>query len=382
MKSIIASYQSVRNKTQSLCRSLSIEDFTPQSAPFASPPKWHIAHTTWFFEEMILKKYHSDYVVFNSAYSFLFNSYYNTIGKRIKRNERGLITRPSIEEVFKYRSYVDNAMFILLNKNESQEIQELTILGVNHEQQHQELLITDLKYTFSKNPIHPIYVDKNFITDKNENKGWLQFEEGIYNIGYKGNDFCFDNELGNHRVFLEPFSISNSLVTNGEFIEFINSDGYKNPKYWLDDGWSWLQENNIKFPLYWESIDNEWYQYTLSGLEKIDDNTILSHVSFYEASAFAFWKEMRLPTEFEWEIASAKLNWGKRWEWTNSAYLPYPNFKIKEGAVGEYNGKFMINTMVLRGASSATSKQHSRNTYRNFFSPNTQWQFTGIRLAK
>tara|TARA_R110002049_G_scaffold24588_17_gene87034 strand:- start:2503 stop:3651 length:1149 start_codon:yes stop_codon:yes gene_type:complete len=382
MKTIITSYKDIRDNTEALCKPLNLEDFTPQSAAFASPPKWHIAHTTWFFEEMILKKYSKDYVVFNSEFSFLFNSYYNTIGKRIKRHERGLITRPSIEEVFEYRKYVDKFMLALLEENKEDSVKDLTILGLNHEQQHQELLITDLKYTFSKNPINPIYQQENFVNQQNDCSGWLNFEEGIYKIGSDGEEFCFDNELGKHRVFLEPFSISKSLVTNREYIEFINSDGYNNPKFWLDDGWSWIQENRIQFPLYWEYINEEWYQYTLSGLEKINENDILSHVSFYEANAFAFWKEMRLPTEFEWEIASSQFSWGKRWEWTNSAYLPYPNFKIKEGAVGEYNGKFMINTMVLRGASSATSEKHSRNTYRNFFSPNTQWQFTGIRLAK
>jgi len=382
MTTILNSYSTVRNQTENLCKPLNLEDYTPQSAAFASPPKWHTAHTSWFFEEMILKKFKPNYQVFDTDYSFLFNSYYNSLGKRIESHQRGLITRPTVETIFEYRKYVDEAMIALLEENSSQELHELTILGFNHEQQHQELLLTDLKYTFSKNPLFPKYQEINFVNHKNDEIGWLKIEEGIYEIGHDSNSFSFDNELGKHRVFLEPFEISKSLVTNGEFIEFIENDGYKFPKYWLDDGWSWLNQNKIDKPLYWENIDGVWHQYTLSGLQKINVDEILAHISFYEASAFAFWKEMRLPTEFEWEIASEKFDWGKRWEWTNSAYLPYPKFKIKEGAVGEYNGKFMINTMVLRGSSSATSKNHSRKTYRNFFAPETQWQFSGIRLAK
>lgn len=381
MINIIKNYKSVRNHTEYLCSFLELEDFTPQSAAFASPPKWHIAHTTWFFEQMILLKYDKNYTVYNKEFSYLFNSYYNTIGKRIARHERGLLTRPSVKEVLDYRKYVDKKMLSLLSK-EFKEVNTLTILGLNHEQQHQELLLTDLKYTFSKNPLYPVYKNENYVNDTNSDEGWLEIKEGIYEIGHNSDIFCFDNELGKHRVFLEPFKISKNLVTNKEYLEFVKDNGYKNSKYWLDDGWHWLQENKISKPLYWEHINDVWYQYTLSGLIKLDDNAIACHLSFYEASAFAFWKGMRLPTEFEWETAANNLNWGQRWEWTNSAYLPYPNFKISDGAVGEYNGKFMINTMVLRGASSATSKNHSRTTYRNFFAPYTQWQFTGIRLAK
>ena len=382
MANILNSYKNTRRHTEFLCKPLNIEEYTPQSAPFASPPKWHIAHTSWFFEEMILKKFKTNYQVFDADYSFLFNSYYNSLGKRIERHQRGLITRPNVETIYKYRKYVDGEMISLLSESNSKEIEELTILGLNHEQQHQELLLTDLKYTFSKNPLYPKYAETNFVDDKNNESGFVTIDEGIYEIGHHQDSFCFDNELGKHRVFLESFEISKALVTNGEFIEFMENEGYVNSKYWLDDGWFWLNENNIKKPLYWENVDGVWHQYTLSGLQKINPDEILCHISFYEAAAFAFWKEMRLPTEFEWEIASEKLDWGTRWEWTNSAYLPYPKFKIKEGAVGEYNGKFMINTMVLRGSSSATSKKHSRKTYRNFFTPETQWQFSGIRLAK
>ncbi len=380
--SILSIYLDTRKQTESICKDLGAEDYTPQSAVFASPPKWHIAHTTWFFEEMILKKFVSDYRVFDADFGYLFNSYYNSFGERIERHHRGLITRPSIENIFKYRKYIDEHIAVLLKTNNSQTVKDLIILGVNHEQQHQELLLTDLKYTFSCNPLYPKFSDKNLVEDINTNYGWSSIDEGIYRIGHHEKTFCFDNELGNHRVFLEPFKISKHLVTNADFIKFINNDGYKNPNYWLDDGWNWINKNNINKPLYWKKIENDWQNYTLSGLKPINNQSILSHISFYEAHAYANWAGYRLPTEFEWEVASNQFEWRNRWEWTNSAYLPYPNFKTFEGAAGEYNGKFMINLMVLRGASSATSKNHSRHTYRNFFSPDTQWQFSGIRLAE
>ncbi|WP_040249594.1 ergothioneine biosynthesis protein EgtB [Psychroserpens mesophilus] len=382
MNTTLLRFKTTRSRTEQLCKPLQSEDYTPQSAEFASLPKWHLAHTSWFFEEMLLKPFIENYIEFDESYGYLFNSYYNSLGQRIERQNRGLITRPDVETIYKYRAHVDNAMAQLLETSTSKTIDALTILGINHEQQHQELLLTDLKYTFSCNPLYPKYAKGNFISQANDASGWLSIHEGIYSIGYDGNDFCFDNELGKHRVFLEPFEISKSLVTNGDYLEFIKADGYTNPKYWLDDGWSWVNQNQIKHPLYWIEKDERWFHYTLSGLDEIHPNEILSHISFYEASAYAFWKGMRLPTEFEWEVASKDLKWGQRWEWTNSAYLPYPKFETAKGAVGEYNGKFMINLMVLRGASSATANHHSRATYRNFFAPETQWQFSGIRLAK
>ena len=382
MDTILQHYKNTRNYTQTICNPLNTEDYTPQSAAFASPPKWHIAHTTWFFEEMILKSFYPNYTVFDSEYSYLFNSYYNSIGKRIERHNRGLITRPTIDVIFKYRAYVDKHMAKLLETSSDPEVVKLTVLGINHEQQHQELLLTDLKYTFSLNPIHPKYTETNLVENTNTDSGWLSISEGVYEIGHKTDAFAFDNELGLHKVYLQNYSISKALVTNQEYIEFIEAKGYQIAKYWLDEGWYWIQDNAIDKPLYWVKIDATWHHYTLSGLEPINPDAILTHISYYEAAAFAFWKGMRLPTEFEWEIASENLNWGQRWEWTNSAYLPYPNFEIAKGAVGEYNGKFMINQMVLRGASAATSKDHSRSTYRNFFPPQTKWQFSGIRLAK
>lgn len=382
-KQLIEKYNNVRNFTVEICRPLTIEDYIPQPVPFASPPKWHLAHTTWFFEEMLLKKYSSNYKEFHPDFGFLFNSYYNAVGKRLFRANRGNITRPSVEEVLNYRKFVDEAMIHLLENNNDSELADLVILGLNHEQQHQELLITDLKHTFGNNPIFPVYEENGSkVEDENQDSGWLKISEGIYEIGHDGNGFSFDNEHGRHKVFLHEFEISKSLVTNAEFIEFINDNAYSRPELWLDDGWSWIQENKIDSPLYWYNTNDSWFNFTLGGLKPVNPNALVSHISFYEANAFAAWKGCRLATEFEWEVAADQLDWGKRWEWTNSAYLPYPQFQIAEGAVGEYNGKFMINQMVLRGASVATSPNHSRKTYRNFFQAQYQWQFSGIRLAK
>lgn len=383
MQDLLPLFLQTRLHTIELCAPLKVEDYIPQPVDFASPPKWHLAHSTWFFEEMILKKFYPNYEIFHQDFSFLFNSYYQTIGKRAVRNQRGTITRPTVEEVYQYRKYVDGKMEELLQKEENSEIRELLILGVNHEQQHQELMITDLKHTFSFNPIHPVYKENfDLVNQKNDETGWLTMDEGLYFIGFEGENFSFDNEKSRHQVFLNNFKISKSLVTNGDFMEFIEAGGYKNFKFWLDEGWSWVEENKIDAPLYWEKLDEIWHHYTLGGLQKIEKDNILAHISFYEAQAFATWKGCRLPTEFEWEAASKQLNWGKRWEWTYSAYLPYPKFQIADGAVGEYNGKFMISQMVLRGSSTATPKGHERPTYRNFFHPKHRWQLTGIRLAR
>ena len=372
-----------RSQTEEICSPLQTEDYVPQPAVFASPPKWHLAHTTWFFEEMILKKFDSNYQEFHPHFGFLFNSYYNSIGERTDRGDRGIITRPSVKKVYEYRSYVTKRMNDFLNQTSNSEVFTLTELGINHEQQHQELLITDLKYLLAQNPIHPAYKNGgSLVESENQVKDFTKVPEGIYEIGFEGEGFHFDNEKGKHKMFLNEFEIAQSLVTNAEYIEFIEAGGYDNFKFWLDEGWSWVNENSIKYPLYWKKKEKNWHYFTLGGLQKINPNAILSHISFYEANAFATWKGMRLPTEFEWEVASEKIKWGQRWEWTNSAYLPYPNFKTDEGAVGEYNGKFMINQMVLRGGSVVTAKNHSRKTYRNFFHPHYQWQYTGIRLAK
>ncbi len=382
-KELKTSFLSIRTRTEEICAPLKVEDYVPQASEFASPPKWHLAHTSWFFEEMILKKAMPEYEEYHSNFGFLFNSYYQSIGERTVRAERGLITRPTVQEVYAYREHIDKSIIRLLESGISAEIEEIIEIGLQHEQQHQELLITDLKFLLGQNPIYPVYKEGVDLTSAvNEEEGWLHMAEGIYEIGHEGEGFSFDNEHGRHKVFLHHYSLSKSLVTNGEFIEFIEAGGYEQFQYWLDEGWSWRSEHQVSAPMYWIKENGRWFHFTLEGLKPVVQDQVLTHISFYEANAYATWKGMRLPTEFEWEAAADHFSWGKRWEWTNSAYLPYPNFKIAEGALGEYNGKFMINQMVLRGASTATSPNHSRKTYRNFFHPNLKWQFTGIRLCK
>ncbi|MCC9663197.1 MULTISPECIES: ergothioneine biosynthesis protein EgtB [Alteromonadales] len=384
---LLAQYKQTRQYTESLCAPLNVEDYIPQAVDFTSPPKWHLAHTSWFFEEMILTKFVAGYAVLDGHFTFLFNSYYQSVGEKAVRAQRGLITRPTVEQVYQYRHYVDEHMVRLLSTDVSDEINALVTLGINHEQQHQELLLTDLKYTLSLNPIYPVYrPDFNLVSQCSNAvetpEQWLSIDEGVYEIGHADESFCFDNERGRHKVYLQHFEIAACLVTNGEYIEFIESGGYTTFNYWLDDGWTWIENKQITCPLYWKCVQGQWYYFTLAGLKPIDKQASVSHVSYYEANAFANWKKMRLATEFEWEVASSQFTWGQRWEWTSSAYLAYPGFKVSDGAVGEYNGKFMVNQMVLRGASVASAEQHSRSTYRNFFQPHFQWQYSGIRLVK
>ncbi len=382
--SLAAHYQNVREYTEKLCEPLEIEDYVPQPIEDVSPPKWNIAHTTWFFEELILKQFADGYKKFDPHFGFLFNSYYNTIGERTQRHKRGDLSRPTVKQVFEYRKYVDDKMFAFLNEEFSEDVKDLIVLGLNHEQQHQELFLTDLKFTLSVNPINPVYKEGFSLVEKGEvvSTEFEEIEGGIKEIGFIGEGFHFDNELGHHKVYLEDFLIRRELVSNAEFIEFIEDGGYKNHALWHSEGLDWVTNNDINSPLYWENTNSEWHQFTLGGLRKIKSENPVCHISFYEASAFAAWKGLRLPTEFEWETACEKFDWGLRWEWTNSSYEPYPNFRTAEGAVGEYNGKFMVNQKVLRGASVATSPNHSRTTYRNFFHPHLRWQFTGLRLAK
>lgn len=386
-------YTSVRRYTESLCEPLETEDYIPQPVVDVSPPKWNIAHTTWFFEEMILKKFVPGYNEFDPDFGFLFNSYYNTVGDRTARDQRGALSRPTVRRVFEYRKYVDEQMKELLaslSENpaaesfDTEDLFDLVTLGLNHEQQHQELFLTDLKYTFSLNPLYPVYRDDFTSIERTEDGtgDFIDLDDGEYEIGYSGNGFCFDNELARHRVHLDAFQIRNTLVTNAEYLEFIEDGGYRDFRLWHSEGWDWVNREKIEAPLYWHQRDGEWFNYTLAGLKPVVPAAPVCHVAFYEAAAFAEWKGMRLPTEFEWEGANDRFDWGLRWEWTNSAYLPYPGFKKPGGAVGEYNGKFMINQMVLRGASVVTPAGHSRKTYRNFFHPHLRWQFTGIRLAR
>ncbi len=385
-KTIISKFLDVRNYTEEICKPLKPEDYVPQPVVYISPPKWHLAHTTWFFEQFLLKSFATNYKEFDPDFGFLFNSYYNNVGDRVLRAERGNLTRPVLSDVLAYRAYVNEHMVQLMDEmgDDPSSIMELILLGLNHEQQHQELLITDLKYILGHNPIFPVYKnDGSLVSDivKNDAK-WIPVPEGVRNIGFDGEGFHFDNEKGSHKVYINPFQISSELVSNGMYLNFIEDGGYEDFNLWLDEGWAWKNENKISSPLYWHLKDGGWFYYTLGGAKELDPNAILSHISYYEANAFANWAGMRLPTEFEWEIASQEFDYGQRWEWTQSAYLPYPGFKAPKGAVGEYNGKFMINQMVLRGSSVATSRGHSRPTYRNFFHPHLQWQFSGIRLAK
>ncbi|MCM4170459.1 ergothioneine biosynthesis protein EgtB [Arenibacter sp. TNZ] len=372
-----------RKHTETICKPLEIEDYVVQPIVDVSPPKWHLGHTTWFFEEFILKKHFHDYKSFDSNFSFVFNSYYETVGKRVIRADRGNLSRPSVAKVYEYRTHVTQNMKLFLDQGITREIEELVEIGIHHEKQHQELLLTDIKYILGNNPLLPVFSSshKEHIPD-DYNQEWVKIAEGIYSIGHNSDEFCYDNELGFHKVYLQPFSISNKLVTNLEYLAFMEDNAYKKFDLWHAEGWDWVKNNQINAPLYWHQIDDDWHNYTLNGLQSIDWEAPITHISYFEAYAYAQWKNCRLPTEFEWEIASQYFNWGKRWEWTESAYLPYPNYKKASGALGEYNGKFMVNQKVLRGSSIATPAKHARHTYRNFFPTNLRWQFTGIRLAK
>jgi ergothioneine biosynthesis protein EgtB len=347
-----------------------------------SPPKWHLAHTTWFWEEFVLAKHDLEYKRFHPDFSYLFNSYYNAVGDRVLRPNRGNMSRPTVADVLKYRAYVDEQMLQLLQKDH-RDVADTIELGLNHEQQHQELLYTDIKYIFGHNPLFPVYngTFKEGTADPAA-QAFIDIPQGHYQIGHEGEGFCFDNECRQHAQFLPAFSIANKLVTNGEYLEFIHDRGYKNPQFWHSDGWDWVNAHKVEAPLYWHFVEGQWHRYALSGFGAVAMDEPVTHVSFYEAAAYAEYRGMRLPTELEWEAASERLSWGQRWEHTNSAYLPYPGFEKPAGAIGEYNGKFMINQMVLRGASVVTPHGHSRKTYRNFFHPHLQWQFNGIRLCK
>lgn len=382
MEDLLQIYKKVRQHSATLAAPLIPEDFSVQPADFVSPPKWHLAHTTWFWEQFVLLPFSKAYKVYDDDFAYLFNSYYNNVGKRVLRPNRGNMTRPGVEGVMRYREYVDNAMQQLLQNEITPEVKSIIAVGLNHEEQHQELFLYDIKYILGHQPTFPLYNNTPLFKSAKKETGFIALNEGIYEIGYTGNEFCFDNELGRHKAYLQDFEIADRLVTNGEYLDFIRAGGYDNFNLWHDDGWHWKNDNHIQAPMYWHLIDGQWHEYDLDGLRQLDPDTPVRHISFYEAAAYAAWKGMRLPTEAEWEAASGQFSWGDLWEWTNSAYLPYPGFNKAPGALGEYNGKFMINTMVLRGASIATPANHSRNSYRNFFYPYMRWQYGGIRLAK
>jgi ergothioneine biosynthesis protein EgtB len=381
-KTLISNFNKVRQRTESICAPLEKEDYAIQPTEDVSPPKWHLGHTTWFFEQFILVQYVEDYQVFNKEFSFIFNSYYETLGERILRTDRGNLSRPTVDEVYAYRKYVDEIMEQHLPALSCDEIENILTIGLNHEEQHQELLITDIKYILGHNPLLPSYGYFKAHLPIEENEEWVQMKRGQYDIGFKGDTFCYDNELNPHTVFIEEYAIRNTLVSNQEYLAFVENGCYQKFDLWHSEGWDWVQKNENKSPMYWHKLNGKWNHYTLEGLQELDLNAPVTHINYFEAFAFAQWAGHRLPTEFEWEAANQQFKWGQCWEWTESAYLPYPGYKKPDGALGEYNGKFMVNQKVLRGASVATSPEHSRSTYRNFFQPHLRWQYTGIRLAK
>lgn len=376
-------FKETRSDSEHICKPLQTEDYVVQPVVDVSPPKWHLGHTTWFFEEFLLSPYLPNYKKYHDSYSYVFNSYYESVGKRVIRTDRGNLSRPSVKEVYEYRDHVTSHIIDLIENHFNEEFAPILEIGIHHEKQHQELLLTDIKYILGNNPLQPKYKDfSNEELIEEGNKKFIHIKEGIYSIGHDSEEFCYDNELPRHRVFLEPFAICNTLVTNREWIEFINNGGYSNVMLWHTEGWDWVKKNAITSPMYWHNVNGKWYSYLLKGNTAINPDAAVTHISYFEAFAFAQWKNMRLPTEFEWEVAQSHFNHGNRWEWTESAYLPYPNYKKPEGALGEYNGKFMVNQKVLRGSSIATPANHARPTYRNFFHAPLRWQFTSLRLAK
>ena len=407
---ISRSFYNIRQQTVAICEPLLTEDYVVQPIVDVSPPKWHLAHTTWFFEELILKKHYPHYKEFDKDYGYLFNSYYDSIGQRVLRFDRGNMTRPGIKEIQEYRRYVDVFMSELLSKTEDEKVLVLTELGLNHEQQHQELLVMDIKYILGTNPLYPEYKKVKRESESSIFKlpfHFIPIPEGIYEVGFNGKTFAYDNEMPSHKEFIQAFSIASRLVTNEEYLNFIRAGGYTNFQYWLMEGWELVNTEKWKRPLYWVEKEGELFEYTLSGLEPLKLNVPVTHISFYEADAYARWAGKRLLTEGEWEAAAQYLNQlntegnfleneyyhpvaegeeirmlGNAWEWTNSAYLAYPGYKREDGALGEYNGKFMINQMILKGGSCVTPQNHIRVSYRNFFHPEKRWQFSGIRLAE
>lgn len=405
-------FNAVRQTTIALCEPLEPEDCVVQSMPDASPVKWHLAHTTWFFEEFILSAHVPGDRVHHPQFSYLFNSYYNAVGQRLPRSQRGLITRPTVQEVLDYRAAVDRRMTEFLGNSDAELIQRvapLLTLGLNHEQQHQELLLTDVKHALWHNPLYPVYTHRDAAPRETAPAlRWLAYPEGVRWVGYEGEGFAYDNEGPRHREFVNGFRIASRPVTNGEYLEFMADGGYSRPDAWLSDGWAAVQQQGWVAPLYWEQRGDQWWTFTLSGMLPVNPAEPVCHVSYYEADAFARWAEARLPTEAEWETAadvaisgnfleSGRFHpspavsgsdtepvqiFGDVWEWTASAYLPYPGFRPASGAVGEYNGKFMCNQHVLRGGSCASPRDHLRPTYRNFFYADARWQYSGIRLAQ
>jgi ergothioneine biosynthesis protein EgtB len=386
--SLAEQYRAVRAYTERLCDPLEVEDYVVSSMPDVSPTKWHLAHTSWFFETFVLAPNDPSYVPLDPKYAFLFNSYYVQAGERHCRAQRGLVTRPTVQDVYAYRRHVDEHVLRLLERLDDAQV---VTLGLHHEQQHQELLLTDIKHVFWTNPMRPAYrpnagprsVDR---PGSDVTRPTSAIDEGIYTIGHSDGGFCFDNETPAHRVFVEPFKIATHLVTNREYLAFINDGGYRRPDLWLAAGWALVHQEKREAPQYWERAPDGWTEFTLAGTRPLELDAPVCHVSYFEADAFARWAGQRLPTEAEWEIAAREMPelpqlYGELWQWTQSAYVAYPGYKPAAGAIGEYNGKWMSDQWVLRGSSLATPPGHTRVTYRNFFPSDTRWQFTGIRLA-
>lgn len=411
-RALLERWRAARCLTEALCEPLEPEDTVVQAMPDASPVKWHLAHTSWFFETFVLKPHQPSYRELDPRYAFLFNSYYVGVGDRHRRDERGMITRPTLGETYAYRAHVDRALQSLLegaDEREFETLAPLVTLGTHHEEQHQELILTDLKYLLSRNPVRPAYRPHG-----REPAGpaaplsWIEYASGLREVGFAGEGFCFDNETPRHPEYLAPFALGSRLVTNAEYLEFMEDGGYRRPELWLSDGWATADREGWDAPLYWERGEPDWWTFTLAGMQPIDPAGPVCHVSYYEADAYARWRGARLPTEAEWEVAagscplegnfvgSGRLHpsadggtedglrqaFGDAWEWTGSPYSPYPGFRPLPGALGEYNGKFMCNQFVLRGGSCATPASHIRPTYRNFFAPHCRWQFSGVRLAR
>lgn len=386
-------YSTVREHTLALAEPLTAEDCCVQSMPDASPTKWHLGHTSWFFETFVLERWEAGFKPFDTSFRVLFNSYYNAVGDKHPRPQRGLLTRPSLDVVLAYRANVDQRLLAMLVVTQplDTELFKRVELGIQHEQQHQELLLTDIQHLFSRSPLLPSYSQQAQPALRIEDLRWTDYAGGVVTIGHNGEDFCFDNEMPRHQVLLQPYRLASRLVTNGEYADFIADGGYADPVFWLSEGWDWRLAQQRKHPLYWHADGAQWQEFTLGGLVALDTHRPVVHVSYYEADAYARWAQARLPTEFEWEHAVVSHSdrhkglvqlFDSAWQWTSSSYAAYPGFRVKPGAVGEYNGKFMVNQYVLRGGSVATPTGHSRASYRNFFQAGACWQFTGIRLAR
>lgn len=406
-------FERVRKASEGLIAPLSPEDCIVQSMDDASPAKWHLAHTSWFFETLVLEREEKGYVHFSPEFRVLYNSYYNSIGKQHPRPERGLITRPPLEEVMEYRRHVDQRIPQLLRGlgDEAERLRPIMEVGLNHEQQHQELMLTDIKHLLSCNPLRPAYSDElpQSANPIESDSAWIDYPEGLYWVGHEGSEFAYDNETPRHRRFLEAFQLASLPVRNGEFLEFMNDGGYSRPEFWLSDGWARIQQEGWQAPFYWEKQEGVWFEFTLGGLVNLNAEAPVCHLSFFEADAYARWAGARLPSEVEWEVAAEPVSlagnfvetghfhpqpsqWesagspvqmlGDVWEWTRSSYEVYPKYQRPEGPLGEYNAKFACSQYVLRGGSCATPISHIRKTYRNFFPPDARWQFSGLRLAR